>query len=264
MKHNRVLLVDYSVYMFRSIFGSYKNKDSKIPATYTCMSMMLSSLKELKANSDDLIIIACDSPKGSWRKDFDQAYKGGRKESRDKFDIDWKSEFEQFGQLKTNLMFNTPFKVLEGDKLEADDIIAVAVRYFAPTPCVIVSTDSDYEQLTCFPNVQCFSPVSKKYKIVKNPYKLLAKKIEKERTDNLISPILTEADYNKRKMLVDLTVLPDFVESSCKIILDKAQESDIIDFNFDRLKHKSLHKRYIELFSKPKDKPNTKGQLQLL
>jgi len=257
----RIILIDFSVFMFRAIFGSAKNKDNKIPAHYSCMSMMLASLKELKASQEDKIIIAIDSPKGSWRKDYDTDYKGNRKAKRDTFDIDWKSEFEQFAQLKMNLMYNTPFIILEGDKLEADDIIAYSVRHYSSNPCVIVSTDSDYEQLTCFPNVKVFSPVSKKFKIVKNPYKLLAKKIEQERTDNLMSPVLTEADYNKRKMLVDLTTLPDFVEKQVKEILDNSSKCDIISFNYERLKHKSLHQRYIALFNKPKVK---KEQLELI
>jgi 5'-3' exonuclease len=259
---NRILWIDFSVFQFRAIFGAAKNKDNKIPATYSCMSMILASLKELQASQEDTIIIACDSPKGSWRKDYDSDYKGNRKAKRDTFDIDWKGEFEQFKNLKTNLSFNTTFIVLEGDKLEADDIIAYGVRYFASNPCIIVSTDSDYEQLTCYKNVRVFSPVSKKFKIVTNPYKLLAKKIEQERTDNLMSPILTEADYNKRKMLVDLTTLPDFVEKQTKEMLDKAMNCDIIrEFRYEGLKHKSLHQRYIALFSKPKEK---KQQMELL
>lgn len=258
----RIIFVDFSVFMFRSIFGSYKQKDNKIPATYSTMSMILASLKEVKATSEDKIIIACDSPKGSWRKDYDSDYKGNRKAKRDTFDIDWKAEFENYRVLKLNIAANTPFIVLEGDKLEADDIIAYGVRHYSPNPCIIISTDSDYEQLACFPHVRLFSNVSKKFKIVKNPFKLLAKKIEQERTDNLMSPILTEADYKKRKMLVDLTTLPDFVEIQCKNVLDNSENSAIIrEFNFANLRHKSLHKRYIELFNKPKVK---KTQLELV
>lgn len=257
---SRVIFVDFSVFVFRGIFGANRNKDFKIPATYSTMSMILTSLKELKATPEDLIIFALDSTKGSWRKDFDPAYKGNRKEAREKHDIDWKKEFRQYDILKENLRFNTPFKLVDGDKLEADDIIAYGVRYFAPRECIIISTDSDYEQLTCYPNVKCFSPVSKKFKIVKNPYKLLAKKIEQERTDNLLSPVLTEKDYNLRKMLVDLTTLPPNIESQVKILLDKTKEYDII-FNYERLKHKGLHKRYMEIFNKPKIK---KAQLELV
>lgn len=247
---NRIILIDWSVFMFRAIFSSYKNQQSKIPATYTTMSMILACLKELNASVDDKIIIAIDSKKGSWRKEYDRNYKANRKAKRQEFDIDWDYWFKEYGKLKDNLKENTIFYVAEVDKMEADDIIAYAVRYYRPTQCVIVSTDSDYEQLTCYDNVKVFSPVSKKFKVVKNPYGLLAKKIEIERADNLLSPVLTEADYNLRKMLVDLTTLPDFVEEKVKKELDNLQNNAII--NYDRLKFQSLHKRYVQLFNKPK------------
>jgi 5'-3' exonuclease len=249
---NRIILIDFSVFQFRAIFACSKNITNAIPATYTAMSMILSNLKELKATKNDKIIIACDSSKGSWRKDIDSAYKEGRKAKREASGIDWDSAFKLFAGLKTNLKYNTPFLVLEGDKLEADDIISVCCRYFSPTQCIVVSTDSDYEQLTCFSNVKVFSPITKKFKIVNNPYKLLAKKIEKERTDNLMSPVLTEEDYNKRKMLVDLKSLPDDIEKKTKKVLTDALSCDIIDFNWDQLMFKSLRKRYLEIFNKPK------------
>jgi 5'-3' exonuclease len=235
--------------MFRAIFAGARTK-SEIPATYSTMSMIISCLKELNATLDDKIIIAIDG-KNSWRKDYDTQYKSNRKANREKHDIDWDYWFREYDKLKQNIAENTPFLLAHADRMEADDIIAYAVRYYKDHECIIVSTDSDYEQLTCYENVKVFSPVSKKFKIVKNPYALLAKKIEMERADNLLSPILTEADYNKRKMLVDLTTLPDFVEKSCKIALDNLK-SPVIMFNYERLRFKGLHKRLIELFNKPK------------
>lgn len=256
--YKRVILIDWSVFMFRAIFAGYKNQNS-VPATYSTMAMIISCLRELDATLEDKIIFAIDS-KNSWRKDYDSAYKGNRKANREKFDIDWDKWFKEYDYLRDNVANNTPFLFAKGERLEADDIIAYAVRYYADKECVIVSTDSDYEQLTCYDNVKVFSPITKRYKIVKNPYKLLAKKIEQERTDNLISPVLTEADYNKRKMLVDLTTLPDFVEDIARNVLDNLSK-DAIMFNYDRLKFPSLHKRFIEIFNKPK---KVKAQLELL
>ncbi len=255
---NRVILIDWSVFMFRAIFAGARNPNS-VPPTYSTMSMIISCLKELNATLDDKIIIAIDG-RNSWRKDYDKEYKANRKGDRAKHDIDWNKLFGDYDRLKQNVAGNTPFQLVEADRMEADDVIAYAVRYYAPKECIIVSTDSDYEQLTCYPNVKVFSPVTKKFKIVKNPYSLLAKKIESERADNLLSPILTEADYNKRKMLVDLTKLPDFVEEAVKKELDKLPESDII-FNYEKLYFKGLHKRLIELFNKPKKQSN---QLELI
>ena len=244
----RIILLDYSVFMFAAIFACSRNKDNKIPPTYTSMAMMISCLKELNATLDDTIIIAIDSR--SWRKDVDPQYKANRKEKREESDIDWEHWFKEYGKLRENIAQNTPFHVVQVEKMECDDLIAVATRYYSDRECIIVSTDSDFEQLCCQPNVKCFSSKSKKFKEVKNPYKLLAKKIEQERTDNLLSPVLTEADYNKRKMLVDLTSLPQWVEDTCKSAIDKIEKSCYNKtFDWDRLWFKkSLQPRLKALF----------------
>jgi len=246
----RVIFIDYSVFMFRAIFATYKNTESQIPPTYTSMAMIIACLKVLKVTSEDKIIFAIDG-RNNWRKEIDTEYKGDRKGKRDKFEIDWNYLFSEYDKLKENIAYNTPYKVIEVDRMEADDVIAVGCRYYKDNEVIIVSSDSDFEQLACFENVKVFSPVSKKFKVIKNPYKILAKKIDMERTDNLLSPVLTEEDYNKRKMIVDLTTLPDFVEDACKKALDKSEGYDTI-FNYERLKFRSLHKRLIELYNKPK------------
>ena len=256
---NRVILLDWSVFMFSAIFACSRNADNKIPPTYTSLAMIISCLRELKATSKDKIIIAIDSK--SWRKEISTEYKSNRKELREKSDIDWSHWFAEYGKLKENVAQYTPFNVVQIDRMEADDIIAYACRYYQPRECIVVSTDSDYEQLTCFTNVKVFSSKSKKFKEVKNPYKLLAKKIESERADNLLSEVLTEADYNKRKMLVDLTTLPAFVEEAVKKELDNIPDKCYNDFNWERLRFPSLHKRLKDIFEVRVIKSNTQLEL---
>jgi len=195
---------------------------------------------------NDIVIFACDSPKGSWRRDVDPAYKANRKGKRESFDdINWTEQFQSFAMLANNITEATPFYFLMADKLEADDIIAYGVRHFDDKECIIVSTDSDFEQLLAFPNVKLFSPVSKQYKFVKNPYQILAKKIKKETTDNLITPILTPEDYEKRKSIVSLLELPSQVEQAAAEALSQIQpkEYDIEHFMFAILRER-FHKLY--------------------
>jgi uncharacterized protein (UPF0216 family) len=107
--------------------------------------------------------------------------------------------------------------------------------------------DSDFQQLLARENVRIFSPTRKKYMFCKEPYKLLAKKMKCERADNLITPLLTEADREKRRMLVDLLSLPEFVE---KKVLDNL--NNIVynrDFNVEKFPFKSLRKRFLTLYN---------------
>ena len=246
----KIIFVDYSIYIHRSIFAWRVSQNKSIPATYTAMSMIFGSLARVGLGPDDLVIFACDSPKGSWRRDVDAAYKANRKGKREKFeDINWKQQFFEFAKMADNIAQSTPFYFTMYDKMEADDIIAYGVRHFDDKECIIISTDSDFEQLLAFPNVKLFSPVSKKYKHVKNPYKIIAKKIEKETADNLITPILTAEDYEKRKTIVNLLQLPPFVEQAVTESLSSIQPKE---YNIECLMFGNLKERFHKLYNSDK------------
>lgn len=58
---------------------------------------------------------------------------------------------------------NSPYKVINVDTCEADDIIAVlAMKYSATQKVMILSSDKDFAQLQKFPNIDQYSPILKK------------------------------------------------------------------------------------------------------
>jgi len=120
-------------------------------------------------------------------------------------------------------------------------------RYFKDNILIIVSTDSDYEQLAEYKNVKLFSPKSKNYKIVKNPTAILAKKIQKETADNLITKIVTEEDYKKREMIVNLLRLPEEIENKVIQELSNIKVND----NFDptKIPFGEMRRRYMSIYS---------------
>lgn len=204
-----MILIDFGVFQYKSIFTGLKLQKH---APWLCIKSILSCLKRIEFTEDDILIIAVDSPLGSWRKKVDGAYKANRADLRAKVKINWSEVFAEFQGLLEKLKKSTPFNIISLDNLEADDIIAYAVRFYKDQECVIISTDSDYEQLAQFDNVHLFSPISKKYKIVKNPELIVAQKVKREKTDNLISPILNQLDYDNRHKIVNLCKLPDEIE----------------------------------------------------
>jgi len=243
--NNKVILIDFGIFQFRSIYAWRNNR--AIPPTYTALNMIISSLKKIGVDPDDEIIVAVDSEKGSWRKDFDSNYKADRKGKREQqTDIDWTEVFNSFDELLDTLKVTSPFHIVKVDKMEADDIIAVGCRTFKDNECVIVSYDQDYEQLCALENVKIFSPIKKfkgkkgAYKQVKSPYAILAKKIEKEASDNLVNPILNEEDFEIRKTIVSLLELPDFVELPIQNKLTNLEEKeyDLNEFPFDSLRNR--------------------------
>ena len=245
IEKNKVILVDWGIFMFRSIFCWKNNRN--VPPTYTTLSMLISCLKTIGCHPDDLIIIAIDSPLGSWRRDIDFQYKANRKANREKHkDINWTEMFTMFKDLLIKLKEATPFIQIVIDKLEADDIIAASCRFYKDKDVIIVSGDSDYEMLAQYSNVKVFSPKAKKYKYIPNPTAILASKIKKETADNLISPLVTEEDYKRREMLVNLLKLPDNIEDQVINRLSNIEVNN--NFNITCLPFGEMRRRFMDIY----------------
>jgi hypothetical protein len=106
------------------------------------------------------LILCCDSRK-SWRKEIFPNYKASRKKTRSAAPIDWENLYDCLNQLKEELAEWFPYQVLEVEKAEADDIIAVLVG-LANERTLILSSDKDFVQLHQF-NVRQYSPMQKKF-----------------------------------------------------------------------------------------------------
>ena len=122
------------------------------------------------------IVIACDN-RNYWRKEVFPYYKAGRKKARDDSGYDWKMIFDTLATIREELDKVFPYKVVNVDGAEADDVIAVLAEWsqtndlanaspFAegdPKPFLIISGDHDFIQLQKFKNVKQFSSIQKKY-----------------------------------------------------------------------------------------------------
>lgn len=250
-KQNKVIFLDYGLFLHRSLFGWESQRirnggKNDIPATYLCLNSMITSLSNIGIGINDTVIVAIDG-RGNWRKDIDPNYKANRKDLKKKDAINWLEWYKKFDDLIEKLKKSTPWHCIGPiPKLEADDIIAVGVRFYKDTECIIISSDSDFEQLCALKNVKIYSPVSKQFKIIENPYKSLADKIKKEATDNLLSPILDEADFERRRMIVNLLSLPENVE---KKILDEFEKLSYNSYDLEKLPFKSLQVKYMNMFN---------------
>ena len=108
-------------------------------------------------------IIACDG--GSWRKDVYEYYKAKRKTSRDESPLDWGEFFRLINMVRDEIKEHFPYPVIQVDKAEADDIIAILTKntqeFGKHEPVVIVSADKDFLQLQRYKNVKQYSPNKK-------------------------------------------------------------------------------------------------------
>jgi hypothetical protein len=242
----KVIVLDFGVFMHRAIFSTVNNPG--IPATYTCLSMILGCLSRIGIDPDDTIIVAMDFLR-SWRRELEDSYKADRAKKREDSSIDFKEQYRLFDDLVRQLDEATSWHFIRGEHLEADDIMAAASRYFSAHEVVLVTYDSDLEQCWYYPNVKIFSPISKAYKLKPknfNAYQLISKKIEKEATDNLTAPVLNQQDYEKRLRCINLIELPDWVENFLIDVFKNLPEKPEC---LEKIPFKSIRNRFGSLYS---------------
>jgi len=141
------------------------------------------------------VVLCCDN-KRYWRKEFFPFYKAGRKKAREKSDLDWHLIFDILGNLKQELKDNFPYKSIDVDGAEADDIIGTLVPLYAGenNKVLILSSDGDFLQLQMYKNVKQYNPAQKKFIKSENPLAELKEKIIRGDKGDGIPNVLSPAD----------------------------------------------------------------------
>jgi hypothetical protein len=188
-----MILVDFNQVCISNIMQDIKS-NSDIEEDLV-RHMILSSLlmyKQKFSQQYGELTICCDSPK-SWRKEVFPFYKANRKNYRESSDFDWKKIFLILNKIRNELRESFPYRVIEVEGAEADDIIAnFAVN--AKQPLLILSSDKDFIQLQKNPNVKQFSIIQKKYLNGVDPTNYLKQHIIKGDRGDGIPNILSDDD----------------------------------------------------------------------
>ncbi len=147
--------------------GSSKNAVEENLVRHMILNTIRTYVHKFKSTHGPEVVIACDNRR-YWRREIFPHYKASRKKNRDASGHDWNSIFECLHKIKEELKTYSPYKVIDVDGAEADDVIAALVMKYSPHQKVmILSSDKDFAQLQKFANVEQFSPILKKY--VKEP-----------------------------------------------------------------------------------------------
>lgn len=132
------------------------------------LNSLRSYVRQFKSKYGE-IVIACDSKK-YWRREVFPFYKAHRKKDREKSDLDWTLIFETLNKIRDELKEFFPYKVLEVEGAEADDIIAVLSARMSPNEDILIlSSDKDFVQLQKYPNVTQYSPILKRFVKTEDP-----------------------------------------------------------------------------------------------
>jgi len=238
---NKVVFIDWGFFIHTAGWASVTNP--KLYAPHNCLNMVISNLKKIGIDPDDKIIIAMDFL-SSWRKDYEPQYKEGRKHLP-------KEKYKEFDELVEKINIATNWHFIKIEHLEADDIMAVGCKYYKDNEVILITSDSDMEQMWYYPNVKIFSPhfKSHRYKIKPenfNVYKLISSKVRKEVADNLVNPILSTKDFDNREKVINLLELPEFVEIPIRESLNNLQEKDI---NVEEIPFDNIRDRFMSIYN---------------
>jgi hypothetical protein len=266
------ILVDYNQVMLASLFASIGNHHNVDLDENLIRHMFLNSLRlnRKKFTEEYGEIIICADNKNVWRRDYYPYYKANRKKNRDASDLDWNALFECLHKIKAELVEFFPYKVIDIERCEADDIIGTIIHEegtelnTGSEKFLVLSGDKDYIQLHRYANVDQYDPVRKRWIRNDNPDKYLSEHIFKGDVGDGVPNILsadnclavgerqkpmtqkrmsllkngemdeeTRLRYNRNKKMIDLAEIPD--EYKTQILEEYNKEEPIgreLLFNF--------------------------------
>ena len=166
-----MIIVDLNQIMISNLMVQINGKNAETLSEDLVRHMVLNSLrahnKKFRKQYGEMVI-ACDS-KNVWRREVFPNYKAGRKANRAKSEHDWDAIFSILHNIKDEIKTFLPYKVIEIETAEADDIIATLIkktkRVIAPEHkknILILSGDKDFIQLHG-PNIKQYNPVLNKF-----------------------------------------------------------------------------------------------------
>lgn len=246
-----MIIIDYSQTIISNLMaelGGRKDVELEVDLLrHMVINTIRSHYVKFKEEYGELVI-ACDNKK-YWRKEVFPFYKGNRKKARDESGYDWNLIFDTINQLKAELKENFPYKVIEVEGAEADDIIATICKN-TDQPVMIISGDHDFIQLQKNPNVKQWSPIHKKFVKAERPInEILMEHIIKGDKGDGVPNVLTEDDaivngqrqrpiqskkleqwindptsmpqdsnfvrnFDRNQTMVDLSRIPDYIEKA--------------------------------------------------
>jgi hypothetical protein len=171
---------------------------------HMCINTIRASVKQFKSKYPN-VVLCCDN-KHYWRKDYFPFYKSQRKHDREASGLDWGLIFDTLNKIRDEMKVYFPYKVLDVESAEADDVIAVLTARLSPNSNILIlSSDKDFGQLQKYPNVTQYSPILKRFIKIDNPQTFIREHILKgDRGDgipNFLSADNTFATGERQKVL---------------------------------------------------------------
>ena len=235
---NQVLISNLMQHL-KQITKSHEMSEDLI--RHMCINTIRSNVRQFKSKYAN-VILCCDNKK-YWRKEYFPFYKSQRKVDRESSGLDWSMIFDVLNRLRDEMKEHFPYKVLDVEGAEADDVIAVLTARLAPSSNVLIlSSDKDFGQLQKYPNVTQYSPILKRFIIIDNPKTFIREHVIRgDRGDgipNILSPDNTFAAGERQKVLSSkklqewINMNSDDFCTSEEILRGYKRNQTLVDFDY--------------------------------
>lgn len=217
-----MIIVDLNQVMLSNLMVQLGNHTNAAVEENMVRHMVLNSLRSFKVKFGDEygeMIIACDN-KNYWRKQVFPYYKANRKKAIEKSEMNWQAIFDCMSKIRSELKEYFPYRVIDIESAEADDIIATLVKTHSEFPAkkiLILSGDKDFIQLHVNDNVKQYDPVRKKFIQHPNPNRYLEEHILKGDSGDGVPNILSGDNcfvINERQKPLTQKKIDAFIELS--------------------------------------------------
>ena len=193
------ILVDLNQVMISNMMVQIGNHHNAQVDENMIRHMVLNSLRfnRKKFHEDFGELIICCDDKNYWRRSYFPYYKAARKKARQESELNWNEIFAALNNIREDLKTFFPYKVIQINTAEADDIIGTIVHTEGTPlntgmPLLILSGDKDYVQLHKYANVQQYDPTRKRWIKHSDPEQYLVEHIIKgdagDGVPNVLSP----------------------------------------------------------------------------
>jgi hypothetical protein len=243
-----MILVDLNQVLLSGLMAQISNqKGVKLDENlvrHMILNILRMHIRNFRKDYGD-VVLCCDNRK-YWRKEYFPFYKAGRKKTREKSDLDWHLIFDMLAKFKSELRENFPYKVIDVEGAEADDIIGTLVPIYAPhQKILILSSDGDFLQLQNYgSNVKQYNPAQKKFVKSENPVEELKEKIIRGDKGDGIPNMFSPSDCFVR----DLRQKP-----ITKGVLDKYLKEDVNNYSETDKSNYTRNATLIDLTFIPKE-----------
>jgi len=257
-----MIIVDLNQVMISNMMAQIGNHTDALLDEGMLRHMILNTLRSNrnKFHNEYGELLICADDKNYWRKKVFPYYKANRRKSREDSELDWNMIFTSLNKIKAEIAEFFPYKVIQIETAEADDIIGTIVHLEGKElntgePILILSGDKDYIQLHKYANVSQYDPTRKRWIKHDSPEQFLYEQIIRGDSGDGVPNVLSadnclvvgerqkpitkkriaewkdvtmrsaevERNFHRNQALIDLSKVPDSIKNQ---VIDKYREEN--------------------------------------